>query len=263
MQHTEFDPTVNNETSIYDLEDPAVNAGAWLFEAASNYLENSNAVQSEDDQVNFSIIINKQATCEMEGTDLVAKFNAFISNLESYHATEGYVRKVVDVRIGIENTDQIQLLANVTFGVQGIGNYAFPTSDVTFQDAAQIYLTNSVSENAKQLNVGYNLVFNTNGTISTNSIFLSSVTSVDPWLYNDINGSNFYFSPASNLYSATLFQDEHNRIYLKLLNFCSTNNIPTNKLWSVMISPDSINTGGATYGVHRISQIKIADINVM
>jgi hypothetical protein len=36
------------KTTIYDMEDPDVNAGAWLFQAASNYLENSNSIESED-----------------------------------------------------------------------------------------------------------------------------------------------------------------------------------------------------------------------
>lgn len=262
IDHTEF-RDMSQKTTIYDLQDPDVNAGAWLFEAASNYLENSNNVVTEDDEVNFSIIIDKRTTGELEGTDLVAKFNAFISNLESYRATEGYKPKIIDIRIGIDNEDELELLANVTFGVEGIGQYAFPTNNVTYQDAAQIYLTGSVTQAARILNTTYMQVANPNGSQTPNGIFLSGVTSFTTYLYNDINGGQFYFSHAANLYPFTLFQDEHDRIYNKLLDYCGSNSIQTTKLWSVSISPDAINTGGITYGVHKISLIKTADVNVM
>jgi hypothetical protein len=262
IDYTEYSE-MTQKTTIYDLQDPDVNAGAWLFEAASNYLENSNNVETEDDEVNFSIVINKQTTGELEGTDLVAKFNAFISNLESYRATEGYKPKVIDIRIGIDNEEELELLASVSFGVEGIGLYTFPTNNVSFQDAAQIYLTNSVSYAARLLNTTYTQVANPNGTTSPNGIFLSGVTSFTPDLYTDINGGQFYFSHAVNLYPFTLFQDEHDRIYTKLLDYCGSNSIQTTKLWSVTITPGAINTGGITYGTHRISLIKTAEVNVM
>lgn len=252
------------KASIYDFQDPDVNAGSWLFEAASNYLENSNSIVSENDFVNFTIIIDKKTTGEMRGADLVAKFNAFISNIESYRASEGYLPKVIDIRIGYDHSNEIELIASVSFGVETVNPfYTFPNFNVSYQDAATIYLTNSVSNAVRQLNQGYIQVTGNSTSLSSNAIFLSSVVQYDTFIHNDISGNHFFLSNSPN-YPHTLFQDEHDRLYAKILSYCNEpfNTIPTNKLWSVNVSPD-LTLGIPPVFVHYVSIIKIADVNVM
>ena len=252
------------KASIYDFQDPDVNAGSWLFEAASNYLENSNSIVSENDFVNFTIIIDKKTTGEIRGADLVAKFNAFISNIESYRASEGYLPKVIDIRIGYDHSNEIELIASVSFGVETVNPfYTFPNFNVSYQDAASIYLTNSVSNAVRQLNQGYIQVTGNSTSQSLNGIFLSSVVQYNTFIDTDINGSLFFLSTSTN-YPYTLFQDEHDRLYAKILSYCNepSNTIPINKLWSVNVSPD-MTLGIPPVFIHYVSIIKIADVNVM
>jgi hypothetical protein len=70
-------------------------------------------------------------------------------------------------------------------------------------------------------------------------------------------------SPSPN-YPYTLFQDEHDRLYAKIISYCNepSNSIPTNKLWSVNVSPD-MTLGIPPEYAHYVSIIKIADVNVM
>jgi hypothetical protein len=211
-----------------------------------------------------TIIIDKKTTGEMRGADLVAKFNAFISNIESYRASEGYLPKVIDIRIGYDHSNEIELIASVSFGVETVNPfYTFPNFNVSYQDAATIYLTNSVSNAVRQLNQGYIQVTGNSTSQSPNGIFLSSVVQYDTFIETDINGNFFFWSTSPN-YPHTLFQDEHDRLYAKILSYCNepSNSIPTNKLWSVNVSPTWLPSIPTEYA-HYISIIKIADVNVM
>lgn|GEM_PF-2365030 len=198
----------------------------------------------------------------MRGTDLVAKFSAFISNLESYRATEGYKPKVIDIRIWIDNSEQLELLANVTIGLEGIGEYTFPANNVDPKDAAQIYLTGSVTQASRLLNTAYMQVANPNGSQTPTGIFLSSVVSNNVNITQDLAGNNFYFGFTSSPYLATFFQQEHDAIYNKVLNYCGQQNIPSTKLWSISVNYD-ITVKSNSYIRHKVTTIKTAEVNVM
>lgn len=255
------------KSNIYEMVDRNVAEGSWLFEAASNYLMNSNQLQSETDFVNFSILIDKNEVGGMRGDDLVNQFNAFISNLENYRASEGYKPKVIDIRIGEDVNDKIQLLANVSYGVE-VANPSlnFPNFDVDPFRAADVYLTNALSYNVRSLNTSYVAIGGNSGTaLPSGAVFLSSVVSYDNlWIDTDAIGNPFYYALASLLYPSSYFQTEHDLLYNSVLNYCTANNIPTNKLWSVFISPKTIIDQNSTTTLrHVLDQIKTADVNVM
>lgn len=254
------------KSTIYEMVDRNVGEGSWLFEAASNYLMNSNQLRSESDFVHFSILIDKNEVGGMRGEDLVNQFNAFISNLENYRANEGYKPKVIDIRIGDDINDKIQLLANVSYGVE-VSNPAwnFPSNDVDPFRAADVHLTNALSYNVRNLNTSYIAIGGNSGTaLPTGAVFLSSVVSYDNlWIDTDAIGNPFYHALASTLYPSSYFQTEYDLLYSSVMNYCNTNNIPTNKLWSVFISPEQILHNNQTYLRHVFQQIKTADVNVM
>lgn len=155
-------------------------------------------------------------------------------------------------------------MASVSFGVEGIGLYTFPTSNVDPRDAAQIYLTNSVSQAMRQMNWMYLQVANPNGTQSQNGIFLSSVVTNNVSIYQQLLGGYFYYNNITIPYPASNFQNEHNEMYNSVLDHCSSNNITSNELWSVSISYFGVVDQNNTTGIiHEIKNIKTADVNVM
>lgn len=263
IEHTSYNMTTN-KTSLEDLLDQEVNAGSWLFEAASNYLSNSNNLQSESEEVTYSFTIDKNLTGEMKATDLLSTFNSFIYNIESYRASEGYKPKVIDVRIGNETLNDVVLVATVTYGLALPNNpvgYTFPTNVVSAIDAAQIYLTNSVSTSIRQLNTSYLQVVGSSGSLPTSTYFLSSVTSYNSiWISQDFTNGNYFYFGSPTSYQPFLFVPEHDLLVAEVLNYCSLNSIPTTKLWSSKIGYQTLS---GQVIIHELKQIKTADVNVM
>lgn len=250
--------------STTPVVDKTINEGSWLFEAGSNYLMNNNQIKGETDFVNYSISIDKTASGLMNGEDLITKFNSFIANIDNYRSSEGYSPKIIDVRLGQDLTNSVEMLINVSYGEEVLSSaYNFPTQNVTIEEAA-VHLSNALSSYFQSTHVSSSL-FASSGSISVNSIFLSNVTTHYLGIFNDLNGAMFFTTTSITqyLYPYTDFLVDENRFRLSVLNFCLTNNIPSNKIWNVKVSFDSTIPVSQQLHSHYLKNIQTADVNVM
>jgi hypothetical protein len=117
------------------------NQAAWTFEAASNFLTNSNVVRINLRET-YPITMPRSSDSTIDAATLISSFNAFMGTL-SGNSTK--IPKLVNVKIDNETAAELKLLVDVDFGSDPSASVVYPTTNMA-HDLAADWLENTFAD---------------------------------------------------------------------------------------------------------------------
>jgi hypothetical protein len=191
------------------------NQAAWTFEAASNFLTNSNVVRVNLHET-YPITLPRGTDGSIDAATLISSFNTFMNTIGG-NSTK--IPKLVNVKIDNETAAELKLLVDVDFGSEPSASVVYPTANMNYT-LADDWLSNTYDNQ-----VGDILNYLPGQTCDGPGLFYYNVQAVgclcytfpdasdlpDPWLWTASVANS---DPADPIFKVADFPN----YYSKLLN---------------------------------------------